>query len=346
MVQLRNLLNEETFTATNKKSGKTSVFKSKDSRDAAIKAGTHDAKKDSSSDTGKETPKVNIFNKPSETPKSEPKQSNKSISQSDIDDNLGDSVEFDDYLDNNKDTFSKDDFNELKSLKSNWQQLEADIVDAEMDDDDKLVAKLENEANDNVNAIQDVLEKYLDKSKKAPISKPKNKRGEGNPKVNALANELAEKAGFTLKKLGKEKFREVMLQSAVKALKFKYRREARELVAALEGKPEFSKRVDYPNDSDPNYAEKMDYIKNNTADGSTYMNPSDDVDSYSFNVLQSSKYFAPDAVDAIANRLRINGFGDDADLVQSVLNPNNKEKKNENKIQSIKLKSIVESIRF
>ena len=62
---------------------------------------------------------------------------------------------------------------------------------------------------------------------------------------------------------------------------------------------EFSKRVDYPNDSDPNYAEKMDYIKNNTADGSTYMNPSDDVDSYSFNVLQSSKYFAPDAVDAI-----------------------------------------------
>jgi hypothetical protein len=92
MIQLRNLLNEETFTATNKASGKTSVFKSKDSRDAAIKAGTHDAKKDSSSDTGKETPKVNIFNKPEETPKSEPKQSNKSISQSDIDDNLGDSV--------------------------------------------------------------------------------------------------------------------------------------------------------------------------------------------------------------------------------------------------------------
>ena len=74
MIQLRNLLKEETFTATNKKSGKTSVFKSKDSRDAAIKAGTHDANKDSSSDKGKsskgkETPKVNIFNKPAETPK-------------------------------------------------------------------------------------------------------------------------------------------------------------------------------------------------------------------------------------------------------------------------------------
>ena len=41
MIKLNNLLNEETFTATNKKTGKTSVFKSKDSRDSAIKAGTH-----------------------------------------------------------------------------------------------------------------------------------------------------------------------------------------------------------------------------------------------------------------------------------------------------------------
>ena len=75
MIKLRQLLNEETFTATNKASGKTSVFKSKDSRDAAIKAGTHNPikdKKDSNS-KGNETPKVNIFNKPSKTePKSEP----------------------------------------------------------------------------------------------------------------------------------------------------------------------------------------------------------------------------------------------------------------------------------
>jgi hypothetical protein len=42
-MRLRDLLPEqETFTATNKKSGETAVFKSKDSRDAAIKAGTHE----------------------------------------------------------------------------------------------------------------------------------------------------------------------------------------------------------------------------------------------------------------------------------------------------------------
>lgn len=86
MIQLRNLLKEETFTATNKASGKTSVFKSKDSRDAAIKAGTHDAKKDSSSDKGKsakgsETPKVNIFDKPS---KSEPKSDTPKATPADL----------------------------------------------------------------------------------------------------------------------------------------------------------------------------------------------------------------------------------------------------------------------
>jgi hypothetical protein len=48
MIRLKDLLKEETFTATNKQSGKTSVFKSKDSRDAAIKAGTHAAIKDKS----------------------------------------------------------------------------------------------------------------------------------------------------------------------------------------------------------------------------------------------------------------------------------------------------------
>ena len=46
MIRLNQLLKEETFTATNKATGKTSVFKTKDSRDAAIKAGTHNPIKD------------------------------------------------------------------------------------------------------------------------------------------------------------------------------------------------------------------------------------------------------------------------------------------------------------
>ena len=63
MIKLTNLLNEESFTAVNKATGKTSIFKSKDSRDAAVKAGTHDKKED---DGEKEQPKgekPNMFSK-------------------------------------------------------------------------------------------------------------------------------------------------------------------------------------------------------------------------------------------------------------------------------------------
>ena len=63
-VYLESVVNEaETFTATNKATGKTSIFKSKDSRDAAVKAGTHTAIKDPN-DGGKTKSGVNIFNNP------------------------------------------------------------------------------------------------------------------------------------------------------------------------------------------------------------------------------------------------------------------------------------------
>ena len=75
-----NPLNEaEGFTATSKETGTTSVFKTKAARDAAIKAGTHEKRKDDkdtpiSVGKDKETPKVNIFNKDKEEPKSQPSQ--------------------------------------------------------------------------------------------------------------------------------------------------------------------------------------------------------------------------------------------------------------------------------
>ena len=62
MIKLTDLLKEESFTAINKDTGKVSVFKSKDSRDAAVKAGTHDKKKDD----GEKEPKggkPNMFSK-------------------------------------------------------------------------------------------------------------------------------------------------------------------------------------------------------------------------------------------------------------------------------------------
>ncbi len=73
--QAKKALEEgESFTAVNKDSGETSVFKSKVSRDSAIKKGTHDKKAAKGGDepsAGKDVPKVNIFDKPE---KEEPKK--------------------------------------------------------------------------------------------------------------------------------------------------------------------------------------------------------------------------------------------------------------------------------
>lgn len=56
---IQNLLEAdgETFTATKKDTGETSVFKTKDSRDAAIEKGTHTKKEDSEEDDSKQKPK-------------------------------------------------------------------------------------------------------------------------------------------------------------------------------------------------------------------------------------------------------------------------------------------------
>ena len=66
MIKLTDLLKEEeSFTATNKKSGGTSVFDSEASRDAAVKAGTHSKIKDKE-DSEEEEPKgdkPNMFSK-------------------------------------------------------------------------------------------------------------------------------------------------------------------------------------------------------------------------------------------------------------------------------------------
>ena len=50
MIKLTDIIKEETFTAINKDTGKVSVFKSKDSRDAAVKSGTHEKRDEKDSE--------------------------------------------------------------------------------------------------------------------------------------------------------------------------------------------------------------------------------------------------------------------------------------------------------
>ena len=67
LIDLRPITEADVFTATSKETGTTSVFKTKDARDAAIKAGTHEKRKDDKDGAVKDPtdkPKVNIFDKP------------------------------------------------------------------------------------------------------------------------------------------------------------------------------------------------------------------------------------------------------------------------------------------
>jgi hypothetical protein len=243
MIKLNNLLNEETFTATNKKTGKTSVFKSKDSRDSAIKAGTHSKADGKGGDASKKTsaPTANIFNTPAAEPKAD-----------------------------------------------------------------------------------------------TPTSEPKKKRP-GNPSVNKDAKKLAEKSGITPQKLGNEKYKEAMFQAAVSALTdSNFHSEARELVAAIEGKPEFAKKPEYPSIKDPKYKEKMDDIRKNSADGSVYMNGTGEIDDYGTDVSQASGWDGVDAADGIAFTLRMNGFHKEADMIQSVFD-NKPYMKNEGRLSLSKM---------
>ena len=65
MIKLTDIIKEETFTAINKDTGKVSVFKSKDSRDAAVKAGTHEKRDEKDSEdknkSGKSVSGKNMF---------------------------------------------------------------------------------------------------------------------------------------------------------------------------------------------------------------------------------------------------------------------------------------------
>ena len=227
-MKLKNLLTEaETFTATNKKTGKTSVFKSKDSRDSAVKGGTHTNVKEPKAG-GKAKSGVNIFDKPVKGgTKEEPK-------------------------------------------------------------------------------------------KDEPKAEPAKKRP-GNPQVNKEAKKNAEELGVTPQKLGNEKYKKVMFQAAIEALTdSNFHSEARELVASIEGKPEWAKKVDYPSMDDPQYDEKMKAIRTTGVDSSEYWGGDDNAHELGRKVSQASGWGGVEAADGIAFTLRMNGFHKEADKIQSI----------------------------
>jgi hypothetical protein len=337
-MKLKNLLTEaESFTATNKKTGKTSVFKTKDSRDSAIKAGTHD--KVGGAGDSKKSAKggVNIFDKPADKPKAKSKAKSapadmgvdkvvyntrtKSVGIVRMADERGETKT---DADGNVNTSELEPYNPTKFP----HQKDAKVAPSTQKEVDKrgLWNPFAPDGGDS---------KKEEPKKDEPKAEPAKKRP-GNPQVNKEAKAQAEKYGITPQKLGNEKYKEAMFQAAVSALTdSNFHSEARELVAAIEGKPEFAKKPEYPSIKDPKYKEKMADIRKNSADGSVYMNGTGDVDDYGTDVSQASGWDGVDAADGIAFTLRMNGFHKEADMIQSVFNDKPYMKESRTSLKSI-----------
>jgi hypothetical protein len=166
---------------------------------------------------------------------------------------------------------------------------------------------------------KDIIAKYSQSApKEEPTSKPKEAR-KGNPTVNKEAKKKAEEFGITPQKLGKEGYVKAMYQAAVEALTdSNYHDEARELVASIEGKPEWANRVDYPKMDDPQFAEKMKAIRTTGVDSSEYWGSEGEAHELGRKVSQASGWGGVEAADGIAFALRMNGFHKEADKIQSI----------------------------
>ena len=164
----------------------------------------------------------------------------------------------------------------------------------------------------------------FDKPKEEPKSEPaKDSTGDraGNPAVNMAVRKKAQKMGITPAKLGKEEYQKKMTQAAVAALTdANFHSEARQLIADLEGKPEWAEdpRQSAPKIDSPDY----DKWRESSVYSSEYYDAEGEVEDLGISAAQEASWSGDDAADSIAFTLRMNGFHKLADTIQSVIKEN------------------------
>jgi len=164
-------------------------------------------------------------------------------------------------------------------------------------------------------------------------TKDSTKQRAGHPQTNKEVRSMIKKSGITPQKLGSKKYKKSMVQTAVSALvDSNFSKEARELIAKIENKPEFAndpmKTQPEGGFSNPKYAE----WKKNSVFGSEYYNPEDDVDELGRDISGKADWDGEEAIDAISFDLKMNGFKELASQMQSIF---------ENTKKSISLKGIL-----
>ena len=334
---LKGLLSEaEDFKAKSKETGKLVHFKSKDSYQAALKAGTHEDPKAPKGGASKGAAKANDM-----------------FGGDYVKDRSGDLPVGDlQYrLQKNKQASKDDSMATVNSIAAKTG-LRAQAVAGWADENGVNLSKISDAINskklkpmDFMTAVsgnpgnkyaKDIIAKYSQSApKEEPTPKPKEAR-KGNPPVNKEAKKKAEEFGITPQKLGNEGYKKAMYQAAVEALTdANFHDEARELISKIEGKPEWAKRVDYPKMDDPKYKEKMADIRKNGVDSSEYWGGEDGTHEFARKVAASSGWDGVDAADGIAFTLRMNGFHKEADMIQSVFDDKPYMKESSTKLKSM-----------
>lgn len=326
MIQLKQLINEASdFTAKSKESGKLVHFKSKDSYDKAIKAGSHEDPTAKTSKGGDAKSGVNIFNTPS---KDEPKSDTPKATPASL---AVDKVVYNTRTKSVGIVRMADERGETKT------DADGNVNTSELEPYNPTKYPHQKDAQ-----VAPSTQKEVDKrglwnpfAQDEPTSKSKEAR-KGNPSVNKEAKKNAETFGITPQKLGNDGYKKAMYQAAVEALTdSNFHDEARELISKIEGKPEWAKRVDYPKMDDPKYKEKMADIRTNGVDSSEYWGGEDGTHEFARKVSASSGWDGVEAADGIAFTLRMNGFHKEADKIQSVFNDKPYMKESRTSLKSI-----------
>ena len=319
-MKLKDLLPEaETFTATNKKSGKTVVFKSKDARDSAVKSGSHEMRKDDKAgDAKNDKGGVNIFKKAQEEPKSQSPEKNygKNDSTKVLTDFATGKLSFDDLEKVVKHHNMGGSINVMdldRTLTSPQTQAglkkAADSVGMSVDDFKQKLSDL-----------RDKLKAQEEPKKDGPVKDSSGGRA-GNPQVNKATKKKAEELGITPSELGREEYEKTMVQAAVAALTdSNYHSEARQLIAMIEDKPEWKEdpRKSAPKIDSPEY----DEWQKSSVYSSEYYDADSATEELGQTASQEAGWNGVDALDGIAFELKTRGFVELAKKIQSVIKEN------------------------
>jgi len=218
-----------------------------------------------------------------------------------------------------KEGLSDEQRKKLKDLAADWEDAEGEMAMGGDDDEYEEASSLIS-----AKAMEVVLGPYdtwPEPKQDEPKSEPSQPKREGDPEVNKATLSKAKKLGITPQKLGKEEYQKKMAQAAVAALTdANYHTEARELIAKLEGKPEWAEdpRKSQPDIDSPEY----DKWAKSSVYSSEYYDAEGEVEELGIGAANDASWDGEKAADSIAYTLRQNGFDELADKIQSVIKEN------------------------